>query len=610
MTRDVAPTIPVDQGTGRLRVTGSGPWGSERAHAVPTPLRERPGLYERKPWLPPDLSGQILNNYRVIEQIGCGGMATVFRAEHIEIQKIVAIKVLQPRFARNPESASQFRKEAQAVCNLRHEHLVEVWDYGRTPDQLVYYILEYLDGQDLADTLAQEGPLPWPRVISIAKQICLALQAAHERDIIHRDIKPANCFRIRHKDNPDFIKVLDFGIAITAIEAGAGGGPRMGTPGYIAPELNSGQGYDNRVDIYSLGVLMHELLTGQLPERPAESVLDAHGQEGRTRCAASMVQALDEDIEVPAPLEMIILHAMAHDPDKRFRSAQKLYEALEDAENYLRTTPQPDMRATLPTATASSSHSMAELGAAVSGAAHSQVSVVSTNSRLAILVVVVITLAVVAIGQLLVRESGALRTEEKVVPATSPEPTHDEVTPAPNQLPSRSEVVPSAVESGGRSFAAEGAPETDATSAAEPDAASADETDAARAAELGASGQAESEASQAVRVSPKSKKAPAQNANSEASVPQITELSRKSMRKAIRRQRASLEACVEKFGGLTGRRSARVVVSPTGFVRSVDKLGGMSVLSDCCEKALRKMRFPKSRDGGVHTVPILPLDDL
>ncbi|MGB1276774.1 MAG: serine/threonine-protein kinase, partial [Nannocystaceae bacterium] len=376
MTREVSPTIPVgnESGENYRSATRSGPWSTGRPHGIPTPLRHRPGLRTRKPWLPPDLTGQVLNNFRVIEQIGCGGMATVFRAEHVQIQKIVAIKVLRPRFARDPESTARFRREAQAVCNLHHEHLVEVWDYGHTADNLVYYILEYLEGQDLADTLADEGPLHWHRVVAIAKQTCLALQAAHDQNIIHRDIKPANCFRINHGENPDFIKVLDFGIATTAMEVHAGESQRMGTPEYMAPELVDGRPYDHRVDIYSLGVMMHELLTGAVPDGPVPGALDS--QPERSRAAASLVQVLDD---VPAPLEMIILHAMAHDPDKRFRSATELFEALEEAETYLRggTGPNPpiDLRATLSTVAASGSLQITEPIPAAS-ASQSQIAIV------------------------------------------------------------------------------------------------------------------------------------------------------------------------------------------------------------------------------------------
>ncbi len=580
MTPDASPTVPVGHDSGSYRVTRTGPWPSTRPHAIPTPLKRRPGLYERKPWLPPDLTGQVLNNFRIVEQIGCGGMATVFRAEHIEIQKIVAIKVLRPRFARDPARAAQFRKEAQAVCNLRHEHLVEVWDYGHTPDNLAYYVLEYLDGQDLADTLIHEGPLPWPRVIAIAKQICLALQVAHDRDIIHRDIKPANCFRIHHNENPDFIKVLDFGIATTLLEAESGGGQRMGTPEYMAPELMDGHSYDNRVDIYSLGVLMHELLTGQLPDRPVPGSFDTRAKERRNRCAASMVQVLDDGIEVPAPLEMIILHAMAHDPDKRFRSATEFYDALEDAEQYLRTTGpvavvEPDnLRATLPIQSASSSsHNMMELPAAAS---QSQIAIVPASSWRTQLGVVVATLFFVALAQFFHSRWSATKPVSTAPAEARVHTTKTAVTPPEAVIP---KIVP---------------PEP-----VEPELAQ----DSANAVD----------SSQELPQSADPEVAPAVSEEPEPPVPQITEelaprthLSKRQILRTVRKNRAALVKCVEQSGELVGHITAEIVVGPNGRVRSVQVPGAMTDLVFCCRDAVEKMRFPTSRDGGRHEVLILP----
>jgi len=525
----------------------------------------------------------VLNNFRVIEQIGCGGMATVFRAEHVEIQKIVAIKVLRPRFARDPESTSRFRREAQAVCNLHHEHLVEVWDYGHTADNLVYYILEYLEGQDLADTLADEGPLHWTRVVAIAKQICLALQAAHDQNIIHRDIKPANCFRINHGENSDFIKVLDFGIATTALEVDAGETQRMGTPEYMAPELVDGRTYDHRVDIYSLGVMMHELLTGAVPDGPVPGALES--QPERSRAAASLVQVLDD---VPAPLEMIILHAMAHDPDRRFRSATELYEALGEAETYLRGTgpvPLIDVRATLPTAEASVNLHITEPLLAAS-ASQSQIAIVPASTWATKLLVVVVTLGIVAFAQLLI---GSTRVELDPPPTSSAE--MGQVPESGSEPTAAAESVPSQ----------QPAPATDEASSASDNAA----TTVVQITE------------QVADLSPPTEKQA--GAEIVGSVPEVSQsqksrartgLSKLQIRAGIRKQRAALKTCVEVHGrGVVPQTEVTVTVFPNGRVRSVEG-DEMANLTLCGMQAVEQMSFPATRDGGSANITILPLSRL
>ncbi|MCA9693052.1 MAG: serine/threonine protein kinase, partial [Myxococcales bacterium] len=226
-----------------------------------TELRRRLAK-RRKAWLPPDLEGEVFGDrYRLGELIGIGGMALVYKAEHIEIHKPVAVKILHPRYADRPEYARRFLAEARAASKLSHDHIIDISDFGRASDGYVYYVLEYLEGEDLEQTLKEDGPLPWFRVVPIAKQICKALTAAHEAGIIHRDIKPGNCFRITRDENNDFIKILDFGIATSALKSQAGDRDEpLGTPAYMAPELFLGVPFDHRVDLYSLGVCAYEML--------------------------------------------------------------------------------------------------------------------------------------------------------------------------------------------------------------------------------------------------------------------------------------------------------------------------------------------------------------
>jgi len=219
------------------------------------------------------LIGQVLvERYHLLDQLGAGGMGTVYLAEHVTIGKRLAIKVLSREFAHKKELVERFLQEARAASMIAHENVVEITDFGRTPDESVFFVMEHLSGEDLSATIAREGPLPWSRVKPIALQICMALEAAHAKGVIHRDMKPENCFRIARSSNQDFIKVLDFGIAKISNEDVTGAnkgltktGMIFGTPEYMSPEQAQGMRVDHRADIYAVGVILYECLTGKTP---------------------------------------------------------------------------------------------------------------------------------------------------------------------------------------------------------------------------------------------------------------------------------------------------------------------------------------------------------
>jgi len=323
-----------------------------------------------------DRSGLLLGGrYRLVRPLGSGGMATVYAAEHVDIEKRVAVKVLAQQ-VRCDASARRFLQEARAASRLRHEHIIDVTDFGRDTladgEPVAYFAMEYLEGEDLATTLEQDGPLRWTRVLAIAKQICGALIAAHAQGIVHCDIKPANCFRIHRGDTQDFIKVLDFGVASFACErtgkctpepgpapdpAESGSrrksSPRLGTPGYMAAELLSGGSFDHRVDIYALGVLMYRLLTNKMPY-PAARLYSAAGDSGsgndfgkaegsglRQLAPFPMRRAIPT-LEISPAFEAVVLKALAQDPEQRHPSALALLADLEAAEHSsLRSSPLP-----------------------------------------------------------------------------------------------------------------------------------------------------------------------------------------------------------------------------------------------------------------------------
>lgn len=264
------------------------------------------------------LVGTVLaDRYRIDRRLGAGGMGAVYAGFHITLNKRIALKVVQPRLGADATIAQRFVQEARAASAIGHEHIVQITDFGRTADDAAFIVMEYLDGEDLSETLRREGPLPWPRVVHIGEQIAWALAAAHRQGIVHRDIKPANCYRVPREQDPDFIKVLDFGLAKVLAEQRegeslTGTGMLLGTPGYIAPELYRGLKADHRVDIYALGALMHKLLTGELPPMAAGS---------------GHVDSLAH-VNVPSAVLAVLGRAIAEVPDERWSTAQELAQAL------------------------------------------------------------------------------------------------------------------------------------------------------------------------------------------------------------------------------------------------------------------------------------------
>src|SRR3569623_154140 len=217
-----------------------------------------------------NLVGQTIGSYRVMRELGEGGMGCVYLAEHALIGRKAAVKVLNPDISSDPEVVSRFFTEARAVNDIRHPNIVEVTDFGRF---VAYYciVMEYLEGETLAARMGRVRVFDETGVIRVMKQCTSALGATHEQGLVHRDIKPENIFLRAHPDYPDFVKLLDFGIAklLTADETvghKTKTGAVLGTPSYMSPEQCLGEAaLDIRSDVYSLGVVIYQMLTGQLP---------------------------------------------------------------------------------------------------------------------------------------------------------------------------------------------------------------------------------------------------------------------------------------------------------------------------------------------------------
>jgi serine/threonine-protein kinase len=269
---------------------------------------------------PHDLVGEIIDGrYRVARLLGTGGMGAVYEAEHIEIGKKVALKVLHPRFSRQADLVARFRREARAASKVGHPNIVDVTDSGTTEAGDVYFVMERLDGLDLGEVLRQERRVAPDRTMAIGTQICRALQAAHAAGIIHRDLKPENIFLVSRDGNADFVKVLDFGIAKSEPTT-ASAAPRrlttpgiaMGTPEYMAPEQAAGKAVDGRVDIYSVGAILYEMLTGEPPHAGA-NVMDILAKKA-TELPAPI---RPRNPGVPELLEQVVMSCLEREPERR-----------------------------------------------------------------------------------------------------------------------------------------------------------------------------------------------------------------------------------------------------------------------------------------------------
>jgi serine/threonine-protein kinase len=271
---------------------------------------------------------RMLGRYKLKQQIGKGGMGEVWLAHHNTLARDVAIKILRPDKI-DDEAIVRFEREVRATSDLSHPNTVRVFDYGVTEDGFCYYAMEFLKGRDLSSLVKSEGPLDAERVLSIATQTAKALVEAHSRGIIHRDLKPGNLILTTAGHEVDFVKVVDFGLALVQSaemeSAVTNTGFIVGTPAYIAPELLKGIPADSRADIYALGAVMYELLCGSPPfaHEDARRMLMARTQSEPPPPSTILKQA------IPPPLESIIMTCLHREPDDRYNSSNALLHALE-----------------------------------------------------------------------------------------------------------------------------------------------------------------------------------------------------------------------------------------------------------------------------------------
>jgi eukaryotic-like serine/threonine-protein kinase len=270
-----------------------------------------------------------VGRYRLQAPIGKGAMGEVWLAWDLSLRRSVALKILRAGDAANPAAVRRFEREAQAAAQLRDEHIVQIFDFGASDDGLYYIAMEYLPGMDLGTLVDRYGALPLPRVVNIGMQACLALEASHGAGIIHRDLKPHNLFMTRVGDDPDFVKLLDFGIVrfrvpTSATEHLTWTGMVVGTPAYLAPELWTGAEADERSDLYSLGVTLYFLATG-------ESLFETRSVDELRALQLSRESptlTLPDEGEISTALRALLLRCLAWRPEDRVQTARELYDAL------------------------------------------------------------------------------------------------------------------------------------------------------------------------------------------------------------------------------------------------------------------------------------------
>ena len=274
--------------------------------------------------------GSVIDGrYEIIGKLAAGGMGEVYRAQHVELGKQMALKVMLPELSNDPEFVARFKREAIAASRIGQQNIVDISDFGRTQNGRFYFVMEYLDGLTLSSLIHRQGALPAERVLNISAQASRALAAAHAQSIVHRDLKPENIMLLQRPGQPDFVKVLDFGVAKVSTGHGQGGhtavGMVVGTPQYMSPEQAKAIPVDIRSDIYSMGLIIYELLTGR-PTFSAETpsmLMVKHVVEAPPPFEPGPLAS------VPEELERLVFRMLEKEPSARPQSMEEVIEVLD-----------------------------------------------------------------------------------------------------------------------------------------------------------------------------------------------------------------------------------------------------------------------------------------
>jgi len=328
---DAAFAATIAPGTGAMPIT-TPVRGPSAAVPVRPPSAVQPAISEPRdiePGWEGDLTGKTLNNRYLIEgKLGEGGFGSVYRARQTQMNRLVALKVLHARMAKDPQVLGRFKREAQASSLLRAAHTVQVYDFDQTPEGVMYLSMEMLEGKSLHSVMTDDGAMAPLRVAKVLDGVAESLDEAHRQGIVHRDIKPENIF-LEPRPSPDFVKVLDFGIAKIVSGDGSMGaqpaltaaGQTLGTLEYMSPEQLMGKQLDGRSDLYALGVLAYEMLTGDLPfpsKTPGE-IITAHLKTVPPP-PSQKVPAQG----IPAMLDHIVIKLVQKSRDDRYKDTAEL----------------------------------------------------------------------------------------------------------------------------------------------------------------------------------------------------------------------------------------------------------------------------------------------
>jgi serine/threonine protein kinase len=279
---------------------------------------------------------EIAGRFRILAKLGEGGMGAVYRGEQMSLKRAVAVKVLRPELSHNQQLLRRFSAEAEAVAKLDHPNTVKVYDFGQDTDGSLFIAMEYIEGGSLRDAM-RAGPLPGPRAFAIAAQVAASLADAHAQSIIHRDLKPDNVMLQDKGRQRDIVRVLDFGIAklrddSRATQQMTQAGDMLGTPQYMAPEQIRGDAIDGRTDIYALGCMLYEMVTGRLPFEGTSvmAILTKHLTD-----SAVVPSQRRPELGLPGIIDQVVMVGMAKDPASRPLTMERYLELIGGALNVI-----------------------------------------------------------------------------------------------------------------------------------------------------------------------------------------------------------------------------------------------------------------------------------
>jgi serine/threonine-protein kinase len=274
----------------------------------------------------------IADRYHVLRKLGEGGMGTVYLAEHVKMGRKSAVKVMNPALVHDADAISRFNREASNASKINHPHVAAVYDFGETPEGVIYLAMEYIEGPALTKVIEDQGALPPLRAAEIARQVADALTVAHDMGIVHRDLKPDNIMLTKNRDGTDFAKVVDFGIAKIAnneAQRVTKTGLVIGTPDYMSPEQLAGDKLDGRSDTYSLGIVAFNMLTGKLPF-PGDTLQESMIMRLTER--PKQLMEMKEDVAWPQQVQAVLDRALERTAEDRYKTAaefgRELYTAI------------------------------------------------------------------------------------------------------------------------------------------------------------------------------------------------------------------------------------------------------------------------------------------